>query len=750
MTPPFLVALLAPITVIAAEAPSPPPPAPFGVEWNDAPDMSGIGTSPSGSAALSATQFTVQTKDTVDYIYTVGADGMVEGDYLRLEDPWGHGIRWSKWGAPQVDAAECGPLAEETDEASGSLVTVSTTGSAVVALERNLVEPDPHIYAYTDAYIVNGELIEGDTITLRFGDTSTNPDCGHQFPDRAFAQWEWRAFENLGGAGFTAVTPYPIFDVLAETDAAMLWVSGPSFVQTGTPFVLKVTALDRLGNPVPAWGRTATVDNAYEGSSLDFHADNPGWLDFGLSIADPGVHRIEVTAGSFAVSSNPILATVEAPEQQLFWGDLHSHHGHSIDNGDGTVTDENLVYARDAMGWDLGCESMKMTPIEVDDANLWVELQAACSEQSEDGSYLVMLGSEWMGSQTGSGDGHHIIYFDDCTGFHGSHADLLRLEGADSLLERARELEASQGARSVIMPHATTNTGKNWEDLDYDLRAGIEVYSEWGDSVDSSASGNVTEALSRGHRFGFYGASDNHDGWFGNPLSFKYELAGVAAFWASELTRSEVFDALASRRTYGTSGAKILMIYGVDEGDSALVAGDELIAEAPTFTWQVYGTDEIDNIELTAVKLEEGSLPETLYQDSPGELDEEGQYSWSGWDGSDYAVYLRVNQADGELAYSSPIWISQDCENPYAVDPEEHCLPDTGETGSPPDDTDDSTPDSPTDETGDSLPGDTQDTGLEWRERCGCLSPGGSSTGGAIVLGLGLLGAAALRRREEG
>jgi hypothetical protein len=751
--PVLLLVLSAPPAVASSP---PPPPAPFGVVWDAPPDISTIGTTPAGTAAISKTEFTVQTKDTVDYTYTVGPAGMAEGDYLRVEDPWGHGMRWSKWGAPQLDAAECDPLAEETDEASGSLVTVTTSGAATVGIERNIVVHDPHQYAYTDVYLASGDLLPGDTITLRFGDTASDLHCGHQFPDRAFERWAWRAFENIDGAGFTAVTPYPEFDVVAEPTAELLWVSGPSFVQAGEPFVLKVSVLDRLGNPISAWGRTATLDVSYGGAAQDFDADNPGWLDFDLQLDDPGVHRIEVIAGPFTVSSNPIVVSAGAPEQRLFWGDLHSHHGHTIEYEDGSRVDENHVYSRDVMGHDLGCESMKMTPIELDDVNLWEEIKTDCRDLSEDGSYLVMLGSEWMGNQSGTGDGHHNIYFDDCTGFLGDHADITGLEGEGSLLAAARVLETGQGTRSVVLPHAMTSTGRNWTDLDYELRAGAEVYSEWGDTVDSTDAGNMTEGLSRGHRFGFYAASDNHDGWLGNPLSFKYELAGLAAFWAPELTRPHVFDALSSRRTYATSGARIVVVYELTEGATTVSSGSEIIAEAPTFSWQVYGTSVVTDVELIAVKLEKGARPEQLYQAAPSSPDVAGQFDWSDWDGSDYAVYLTVHQADGELAYATPIWISQDCEgNPYATDPEGHCVPDTGEETDPPEETGDSTPDSPVDtdpeETGDSSPTtDTQDTDTRppWRD-CGCLASGGSTTGGAIVLGLGLLGAAAVRRKEE-
>lgn len=736
---------LAPHGALAADPPPAPPP-PYGEVWGDAPDMAAMGSDPQGAAALSRSAFTVQTKDTVDYIYTVGPGGMAQGDYVRIEDPWGHGMRWSKWGAPQVDAAECSALQPETDVASGSLVTVATSGVATVLLERSTVSHDVHRYAYTDVYLDSGELLEGDTITLRVGDSSTDANCAHQFPDRAFQRWQWRAFEHIADAGWQAVQPYPELQVEAERDAALLWVSGPSFVQAGEPFVLKVTALDRLGNPIPAWGETATVAGAYGGVSKDFDEANQGWLDFGLSIEDEGVHRVEVTAGTFTVSSNPIVVSTAAPEQRLYWGDLHSHHGHTIVYEDGSEVDENHVYARDALGHDLSCESMKMSTVEMDDAVLWAELQRNCSEVTEEGRYLVMLGSEWMGNYSGTSDGHHNIYFDDCVGFHGAHADITGLEGVGSLLQLARDLETSQGTRSVILPHATVSTGRNWTDHDDELRAGVEVYSEWGDTVDTIEAGNISEGLSRGHRFGFFAATDNHDGWMGNPLSFKYELSGLGAFWATDLSRAKIFDAMANRRTFATSGARIVVVFELVEGATTVRSGDEIIARNPTFTWEVHGTDTVAEVGLTAVKLVASSRPEELHQATPMTLDEQSQFAWSEWDGSDYAVYLSVVQSDGEVAYSSPIWISQDCDNEYASDPEGYCEEDT-DPG--PDDTDTAPPEEtdPPDETGDSR---ADDTGKEEWRKCGCLGgPEGTSSAG-LLLGFGLLGGATLRRRRDG
>lgn len=726
------------------------PPVPFGEEWESPPEMSTIGTEPHGTATIARSEFTVQTKDSTFYVYTVGAQGMEAGDFIRVEDPWGHGVRWSKSGALYLEEKRCQPLQEETDSASGGLVTVSTSGDAVVELSRNTEKADLHTYAYTDAYLTSGSLEPGDTITLHIGDDTDTPDCAHQFPDRAYEHFEWRAFEHIGTRGFHAVTPYPEFRVVAEREPVLLWVSGPSFVQAGSPFVLKVTVLDRLGNPIGAWGETASLEAAYGGASKVFDESSAGWLDFGLTLSTPGVHRVEVTAGEFTVLSNPIVVSEAAPAKGLFWGDLHSHHGHTYYDEHGTKIDENHVYSRDAMGHDLGCESEKMDPIEIDGANLWAELQDTCERQSVDGSYIVMLGTEWMSSYLNSGEGHHNVYFDNCTGFYGDHETVNGFDGDGGLLDVVHDYIDSTGARAVVVPHAMTSTGKDWDAWDYELRTNAEVFSEWGNTVDcpdcdtpNEIAGSIARGLSRGHRMGFFGATDNHDGFFGNPLTYKYELSGLAGFWAPGLTRQGIYDALEGRTTIATTGARIIVDFELVEGSSTVGMGSEIVARSPTFAWEVHGTDTISAITVQAVKLgEDADAPEDIDVSSPAELDDEGQFAWSAWDGSDYAVFLAVTQADGEKAWSSPIWITSDCDNAYAEDPEQYCGPDTG-----PDDTEDSDPDTPDDTGPDSGPDDTAEI-PDSRHPCGCVAP----AGGAPALLLGLMAAlgAAARRRGRG
>ena len=626
-----------------------------------------------GSASLSETRFTVHTKATVDYVYTVGVGGLAVGDTIRIEDPLFHGIRWSKWGAPFDDPSMCSPVTPDAT-ASGGLVTASTDGGASLVMSRNVDVDDPHQYAYTEISLETGALEEGDEIRVRYGDTSGGDDCGHQFPDRAFSNVRWQAYERIGDAPeFAKVEPPPTFDVEALPNPANLVISAPSYVQVGEQFTLRVAHLDPLGNAVPqAAGLSVLAGDVVH----EMTVEDGGVASFTTVLDTAGVHRIEVTSGPMSGTSNPVVASDEAPTRRLYWGDLHVHHGHDYADGFGGRINENHSYARDVMGLDIASETMKLAPVEIDGDALWEFLEADClAETSED--YLVLLGFEWIGGLVGEGQGHHNLYFDGCDIPLPSHETLGGLAEEEGVYAWQTALEKTEGVRSVAVPHATANTGFNWEDRDDSLRAAAEIYSGWGHSLDVAGPGSVTNALAAGFRVGFIAASDDNDGWMGNPLSVKNSPGGLAAFWAPSLEREAIFDALVGRNTYATTGARMIVEWWLEDGGVTTLEGGEVVVAEPTFHWRVHGTDDLSTLQVWG--LAPGGAAEALYEESPSAPDAEGQVTVGA---IERAVWLSVEQVDGELGWSTPIWITTDCDSDEAFeDPAGHCIAIVGDSG---------------------------------------------------------------------
>ncbi len=596
----------------------------------------------------------VDTKGTLDYLYTAGEAGMQPGDRIRIEDPVLHGMRWSKWALDQTDPAAC--TDRDPLDYSVSLVTVSTEAEALFSLSRSTDSPEIHEYAWTELLLVEGALRPGETVRVRFGDTAPGRRCGHQMPDRAYRRVAWPAYELLEGQEtWQLVTPVPTFDLLPLPDPATVRVAAPSVVGVGEDFELAVAALDALGNPLQGY-RAPVVLTLPGGAIRDrMEPEDGGALRLPLRLDEPGIYRLPVRVGELDGLSNPVEVLDEVPEQRLYWGDIHTHHGHSYTDDEGRLVDENQGYARDVLGMDFGCESMKAQPVEIDGAALWDELRETCRDYSEDGRYIALLGTEWMSVD----DGHHNLYFDSCDVDLASHEEILRLAGRGGLFQWMDQLRARSGVRSVAVPHASVYTGSSWEVVDNEHRTVAEIYSGWGSSM-GPGPGSMHEALAGGSRLGFIGSSDNHKGWMGNLSSVRRVRPGLAAIWAPELSRSALFESLERRRTYATTGERILLRYWAEDG-GRIEPGEDFSPEAPRFRWEVHGTAGLSRLRLLAVA--EGGrgelleLAERTFGEGEG-ADSSGSFRWEDVPPGDFAVWLEVEQIDGGRAWATPIWLN--------------------------------------------------------------------------------------------
>jgi len=612
-----------------------------------------------GTSWMAPDRISVDVKGTLDYYYVAGEAGMQPGDRVRIEDPILHGMRWSKWAVDQLRSDGCS--VKSPIGYSVSLLSALSNGPAAFELSRSTTAPEIHEYAWTEVTLTTGSLAPGQWVRVRYGDASKDPDCGHQTPDRAYQNVPWRAYEWLDGqATWQPLEPAPTFSLDHLPDVALLSVAAPSVVGVGEPFELTIGVLDELGNPMIDWEGPATIaaGEATGGAAINVPVPHGvGAVTWTTQLDTPGIARIPVSVDGVTALSNPIEVTAEPPADRLYWGDLHTHHGHSYVDESGARIDENHVYARDVMGMDVGCESMKAHPIEINGDTLWDEMQANCREYTSDGDYVAMLGVEWMSTD----DGHHNLYFDGCEVPFSSHEQMVRLAGRGSTFAWMDALFAETGVSSVAVPHASMYTGHNWTDVDDARRTVAEIYSGWGSSMEQNGRpGSIQEALSGGNRVGFLGASDNHKGWMGNLVSIRRFQPGLGAFWAPELTRTALFESLEQRRTYATTGPRILLRFWAEDGDDRFEPGQDFrpSAAGPTFSWAAHGTEAIERVILHAVA-EDGRVDvQSLSAVTPDDWDAEGSFTWEAIPTGDHAVWVEVVQVDGNRAWSTPIWVN--------------------------------------------------------------------------------------------
>jgi len=696
----------------------------------------------------------VHEKVTFDVVYVVGPGGLAEGDAVKVDDPIFHGMRWAKEGYLQTDPAACTPFAAPNAPASAGLVTArASADTAEIELVRDLETANLFMPGGTTVYVTRGSLAQGDTITFTFGDTTDNPDCGLQTLTRAMRELDLRVHEKLAGSPLTEVRG-PKFEFVTTRLPRILLVSVPSQALVGVPFTVTVAALDNFGNNTPMFTDTVTI----AGQSFTFSPADQGVWSFEVTLTEPGVTRLEaVTSKGGSWFSNPVEVSTSAPQLSIYWGDLHTHHGHHYTDETGQLIDLNHEYARDVVGLQVGCETQKPEPDVIEGEALWAHMQTVCDEWTEEGRYVAMLGFEWMGEVNSPGqEGHHNVYYDRCDGPQVDSATT-GLTGSDlSLWAFIAETEATIGARSFSVPHASSYTGFNWRDRDDSYRPIAEIYSVWGDSSFQNAKGSgVYDGLAAGNRMGFIAASDNHEGFLGNPFNFKNAKSGLNAFVATDLSREGIYDSLTSRSTYATTGIRPILRFSAEDG-GAVPMGVEYVGDTPTFSWSYSAERSISTVELLAISVEGGGTMTKLATWSPGTADASGSFTWSDWDkDTTSAVWLHVYESNREEAWSSPIWVTADCGGANVYDVAGRCGSgtDSGGADSGSDSASDSGSDSSSDSAADSDPDDDSEGAADSgaggddgkSESCG----GCATSGGGGALGLTTLGVLLLTRRRR-
>ncbi len=631
-----------------------------------------------GTSYLVHDELVVEQDVTFDYVYVVGEAGMVVGDVLRVHEPVVGGVRVGPLSVAADDPIDCA----SPSYGHHGLVTVSNTGAATVGFQFFVGDPvtfNGHNEGYAEVVIESGELVEGDEIVIRFGDSDVNPDCGYRVPPRAYRDLQWLADETLANEGLiqAPVATVPSFDFVAEREGGILVATAPSVVAVGEPVVLQVAVLDRYGNPATEWEGVIDIDAAFGGAHADLGLAAEGRWEFPIDLPTEGVYRIDVTAdgigGALSARSNPIVVQAEAPDR-VFWGDIHVHHGNVFEDELGNRVNENLWYARDYYGIDVTCESMKI-PFQADwnyerDGDLlWEGQQEDCVAYSDD-DFLTLLGFEWVG--WGTSGNHHNVYYDHCNGETSIQQSVL-----SELFEFTHEQDALWGGRSVVVPHATY-TEWEWETQDDSLRTAAEVFSGgWVNSVDGeygTLDGTVIDAMRHGLRLGFFASSDNHDGFLGNPSSeaHRYVNPGLAAFVVPELSHEEVIASLAERRTYASTGTRTVMTFHSEENGAEFPMGGEHLAQVPTFRWTAHADHAVIDVKLRGVYTELGEEPFEIMSGTVESLDFEGEFTWEGFEHREAAVWLEIHEEGEHVVWSSPIWLTATC-GPTIDDPAGVC-----------------------------------------------------------------------------
>ena len=294
----------------------------------------------------------------------------------------------------------------------------------------------------------------------------------------------------------------------------------------------------------------------------------------------------------------------------------------------------------------------------------WWDVRKTSDLWNRPGVFVTLPGYEW----TSLSFGHRNVYFPDT-----AQADANAPYGAlapDGVERTPDDLWAHLGERQALtIPHHLSHALSKATDWSFEsdrFQRLVEIFQVRGNyeydgapfqktetQVTFEPGHSVRDALAKGQRVGIL-ASPDHGGGMG--------LAGV---WAEELTRESIFEALHARRTFGTTGAKMTLwlelagsrggtfAAGGRDGGSSLPQGtDASITEAEPQHVRASVRGTVPGLVLTLVR--DGEEVHTWTSDTAAAdvewIDDEP------WAGTRY-WYLRAEQSDGHIGWTSPVWI---------------------------------------------------------------------------------------------
>jgi hypothetical protein len=564
---------------------------------------------------------------TVQFRFTVGEAGLPRGSQLKF------GLPSVGWGEPLVPHHRYWDLnpAESNRwlhyKRLNTTFDIHTQGQAFLRpfarQEQRRGETRCLQRWWVTFEVIEDDFLPGDIITLTYGDRSWG-EAGAQVQPVVQKNADFALCVVSPEGQVREVDGSPIWIDVQPGPPERAFVRLPSVTPPGTDAQLRVYFTDRCGNPP---------------------AGKPPLLQPTL-VRKGDVLRPTVDAPGLDVAHNPCLVAADA--LPIFWGDIHGKTNFSADGL--APIDDYLAYARDIAGADFTCVTDHSGCLR----DTWIVTQQKAAEYTQDGSFVALKGFEYSYAR-----GHRNVYFDNHRIEDPWPEKWLDLDGDRRFFSILRERKAEL----VSIPHHTL-VWTDWNVYDAELEPVCEIYSMWGCSERTVAEGNTLwdkscipgggaqAGLARGYRFGFIAASDTHSGYPGRQYPDRYGFcfsykAGLAAIRAPELTARALIAALKARNCYGTTGARILLDFAVNGAPM----GSEIRSAGPRrITGRVVGTDQISRIDIVRNNRDWRVLAPGTDDFTFDVVDEEES---SGV----VFYYARVTQADGEMAWGSPVWV---------------------------------------------------------------------------------------------
>jgi hypothetical protein len=382
----------------------------------------------------------------------------------------------------------------------------------------------------------------------------------------------------------------------------------------------------------------------------------------------PGIYRaVAYRTGTRdeVARSNPLeVIDEEAGQDRIYWGEIHAHT--EMSDGIGEYS-ELYRHAQQEGGLDFAAAT---DHAEFFSDNQWLWMQDVTNAWNQPGRFVTLVGYETEGKQR-----DRTVYTSHprLTLFRGRYPPTSSL---DIVWGHFHGDEQVVGGVHALLAH-----GVNWEHWghhDPSVERFVEIYSMWGasdfrdnplvpDWMDEWISKGIikppmttNDLLQKGAKLGFTGGGDCHQGHCGfvsedpdGQVAIPKRLAaylqfrcGMTAAVMPRLDRSSLIKALRERRTYATTGARILLDFtaaGLPIG--AIGSADEVECRAA-----VHAVQPLRLVEI----IKDGNV---VWSGESNQLDMIVTWQDPEPPSTEHYYYLHIVQDDGHMAWSSPIWV---------------------------------------------------------------------------------------------
>ena len=637
----------------------------------------------SGELSISPDHGTVGEFGTWTLTYRVGAEPIKTGGGLRVELPkaWHTGLRSSAFRLQTSDHRADHYVSARCSNPAVVLQTIvekefDTPESWVMTLKPSTLTHSMGYYVYVARVtLLRGEAGSGDSLSVIYGDRSKGSPGMRAGVLAAPREPVTVAVDTEGLGRFRLHEQTPMLTLRPGLPSEML-LTAHSQVVTGEKNTLHIALLDEYQNAATGYSGSVELRAPGGRATVPSRVTVPpgrGWAEAPFTAGTPGIFRIEgIEVGRrIEARSNPVESLAKRPPYLIYWGDMHSHTRRSGADGSGREVDA-YEYARRISGLEFYAMSDHSAGEELlnDFAQElwtpgWPAYRALVEKYDAPGEFATLLGYE---ISFDSPFGHHNVYFRHNQGpLPVISMDFTSLPEVWKMLRPGEALTTPHHAMKMppVVEWGATDDPRFRRNLEiYSAHGLSEVYdpnhplafeqSPFTNPASTTRTGmSAQRAWEEGFELSTTASSDDHRAHPGQPQQV------ITAVRATALTREAIFDALYARRTYATTGVRIILDFDVN----GVPMGNRLTWDGRSplrLHARAIGTDVIDRVEVFRhCKGQPGF--QTIYDILPGK--EEVEFTFEDREVKGDAIYyLHLQQRHlvrGRLAmaWSSPVWI---------------------------------------------------------------------------------------------